>query len=105
MALVIKREFLKIKPEELGKVFYVGLEQRSPRTVDGKAGAFQRHLVMSDKHGFFNVVTPALSSAIDEDSEVIIENPLFYPDYINGRDIAPAYNVLASKIEIVKGGK
>lgn len=101
----LKRETLVLKQEEIGNAIYLGTD-RAPQQVDGKRGNYQRHVLANEKHGIFHVITPAMSDAIAYEEEVKVIEPLFYPDRgVNGRDVAPAYNVLGKKVEIVKGGK
>ncbi|MGT2755434.1 hypothetical protein [Streptococcus ovis] len=100
----MKRETLKLKDDFLGIFIYEGLGD-APRYVDGKQGNYQRHLLLSEKHGVVHVITEASADVIPFDSEVKLVDALFYPDRnLNGRNVAPAMNVLAKKIEIVKGG-
>ncbi|MFC5632030.1 MULTISPECIES: cytoplasmic protein [Streptococcus] len=101
----VKREKLVIKPEVIGTCFYVGLG-RAPRQVDGKQGKYERHILMTEKHGELHVITPASSTVFEPDVEVKIVEPLFYPDgSLHGRDVSRVNNVLAKKLEVVKGGK
>lgn len=99
----LKRETLKLKSDVIGKAFYMGTE-RAPQQVDGKRGTYQRHVLANEKHGIFHVVTPAQTEVFEFESEVEVVGAVFFPDRgINGRDVAPSYNVFAEKI--VKGGK
>lgn len=105
MSLNVKRESLAIKPDALGKLLYVG-QETAPRQVDGKEGKYQRHRLASDVHGFFDVIAPAGTVVFEQDAEVRVIDPVLYPDRgVNGRDVAPALNVYAKGLEIVKGGK
>ncbi|MDV5987554.1 cytoplasmic protein [Streptococcus canis] len=100
----MKNETLKLNSDFLGKVYYEGLGD-APRQVNGVKGQYQRHIVSSEKHGIFHVITPASSDIFEEDSVVEILDPIFYEDYsLNGRNVAPAKNVLATGLKVVSGG-
>ena len=92
---------IKLKPEFVGTAFYEKLE-KGPNQVFGERGSYQRHLVVNEGHLKFSVITPASSDVIPEDAEVEIINPVFYPDYINGRNMNPYLNVFADKLVVKK---
>ena len=73
-------ETLVMKPEFIGTAYYEKLGN-APRTIFGKEG----------------------NTIFDEDTQVKVINPIFFPDRaVNGTNVAPALNVFAEKLEIVK---
>ncbi|MGT2896015.1 cytoplasmic protein [Streptococcus entericus] len=98
------QETLVLKDDFLGTFYYEGRGQ-APRTVNGKAGKYARHIVNSERHGVVHIITDDTADVIPFDAQVRVVGGLLYPDYaLNGRNVAPALNVLAKKLEIMKGG-
>lgn len=98
----MKLETLKLNPDFVGQAYYEG-QGTAPTVVNGQRGQFARHILNNERHGQFHVITPASAEVIPHDVLVEIIEPLFYEDYVNGRNVAPAINVLAKGLKVVGG--
>lgn len=92
---------LKIKDGVFDTIYYVKKENNSPNYVFGERGTFMRHVVESEKHGIFHVITPATNEVLQMDTIVKLVNPILFIDRVNGNDVAPNINVFAEKLDRV----
>lgn len=100
----MKLETLKLNPDFVGQAYYEG-QGTAPTIVNGQRGQYARHILNNERHGQFHVITPATAEVHPHDALVEIIDPLFFEDYVNGRSVAPAINVLAKGLKVVAGGQ
>lgn len=100
----MKLETLRLKPDFVGQAYYEG-QGTAPTVVNGQRGQFARHILNSERHGTFHVITTATTEVIPHDSLVEVVDPIFLEDYVNGRNVSPSLNIMAKGFNIIKGGQ
>lgn len=98
----MKLETLKLNSDFVGQAYYEG-QGDAPAVVNGQRGQYVRHILNNERHGQFHVVTLASAEVFPHDALVEIIEPLFFEDYVNGRNVAPAVNVFAKGLKVVGG--
>ena len=100
----MKLDNIKLNSNVIGDAIYLGQEARAPRQVNGERGSYVRHLLMNERHGYFYVITPVLDGVIEEDAKVNLHGcePMFFEDYVEGRQVNPYVSVFAKKLNVLK---